>query len=349
MATEVDNTEQQTEIPEDYKAFQAYRDTGELPEPSEAPAEGDENTPPSEPAKEAGQTAEGSDPEEEPEQENEDQAGTERHENTEPRKGARLNRRMRELTGEIKALKSQLAELTEQPEEEEATAEAVSAPEPAAEAAALTRPMLRDFEDTESETAWDQYERAMDEYNQAKTAAQVTAALTAQKDKLELEHARTAAQEAWDRAASRFPDYNEVVRAEVKISAAMESVMRMDPEAGTELAYYLGQHPDESERIAKITLANNAEQWTTALARAGVELGAIRAKLPAPGSKPAAAVTAKAAPAAQPQPKKVTGASRPPSQIRGGTVPPSTDVMSDEDAANYKKWKAAREAQLKRK
>ena len=29
-------------------------------------------------------------------------------------------------------------------------------------------------------------------------------------------------------------------------------------------------------------------------------------------------------------------ASRPPSQIRGGTVPPTTDVMSDEDAANYK-------------
>ncbi len=121
----------------------------------------------------------------------------------------------------------------------------------------------------------------------------------------------------------------------------MESVMRMDPEAGTELAYYLGGHPEESLAIANATLANSEAQWTTALARAGMELGKIKAKLPPPGApkKPAP-------PTATPT-KTVTSASRVPTPIRGGTAPPKPDVMSDTTAADYKKWNAAREAQLK--
>ena len=344
------DAEQFVEIPEDYRAFTEFRDTGELPAPKDAPAEGEETTPPSEPDEESGQTAEGSDPEEEAEQESEESQETDpKTEDKEPaaKTGNRLNRRMRELTGEIKALKSQLGELTNQPEDEEETAEVVSAPEPAAVAEKAARPMLKDFEDTDDKSAWDQYEEALAEYNRAETAATVAAALKDQRDKLELEHAKASAQAEWNRAASRFPDFNEVVRAEVKISSAMESVMRMDPEAGTALAYYLGQHPEESERIAKATLANSESQWTSALARAGMELGAIRAKLSTPGPK--AVPNAKTTPAPTPQPKKVTGASKPPTQIRGGVVPPRTDVMSDDDAGNYKKWRAARDAQLQRK
>jgi hypothetical protein len=130
----------------------------------------------------------------------------------------------------------------------------------------------------------------------------------------------------------------------------MEAVMRMDPEAGTELAYYCGQHPEESERIARLTLAANERQWGTALARAGLELGKIRPTLKAPGaaitSKPT--VTPKT-PVAIPQTKKVTSASKPPTQIRGGTAAPAVDVLNDADAADYGKWEKARDSQLKRR
>lgn len=70
-----------------------------------------------------------------------------------------------------------------------------------------------------------------------------------------------------------------MARDEVQISSAMEAVMRMDPAAGTALAYYLGQHPEKSLAIANETLAASAEQWASALARAGMRLGEIKAKL----------------------------------------------------------------------
>ena len=341
MENEVlDAQEQEVQIPEDYKAFVAFRESGELPSTEEAPAVGEEAELPSESADEADQTAEESDPADETEQEEEDQEEDE-NKGKQAKGGKGLARRMRQLTGEIAALKSQLAgQAQPEPDDEEAE-EVASSTEPVAEQGEpLVRPMLKDFEDTDEESAWDQYEKAVDAYHEAK----LNHALAKKEAETELKFQTQAATEAWNKAASRWPDYNEVVRDEVQISPAMEAVMRMDPEAGTALAYYMGQHPEESLRIAQLTLATNEKQWTTALARAGMELGAIRSKLAAPkpaGTKPAST--------AQPATKAVTSASRPPTTIRGGAVPPKADVMSDDTAKDYAKWKKAREAQLKRK
>jgi hypothetical protein len=352
------------EIPEDYESFVAFRETGEVPakaeeQEEEAPAAGARVTPPSESSEEEeeireGQSATESEPGGEAEQE-EVQAAQEQ----EPEKDKRLARRMRKLTGTIAELQSRLDALTRGEEGEEATEEAASSTETVDEEAdkPLARPMLRDFEDTDEKSAWDQYEEALDAYNQALTERKVAAALAKQKQALEEEHARTSAQAEWNRAAARFADYNEVVaNPAVKISAAMESVMRMDPEAGTEIAYYLGQHPEESEKIARSTLATNEREWGVALARAGMLLGEIRTRI-APPAKGAAADKGAAKPGAaapkpapKPQPKQQPSrASRPPAHLGGRPLAPQADPMSDQDANDYAKWVKAREAQLKKR
>lgn len=353
MAQEVVE-EQVTEIPEDYAAFTAFRDGGGgKPDPddeAEKPSAGEEKTPTSELARKASQIAEESDTADDPQQEEaEEEDESEKPAHGESGKG--LAKRMRQMAGKIKALESQRAAREEIPDTagEEAEAEVVSATDQDEEAEApLVRPMLKDFEDTDELTAWDQYEAAMESYNDAKTLKHVESALAKQAQELELKHAKATAEAEWTKAASRFSDYNDVVtKSDVKISSAMESVMKMDPTAGTELAYYLGQHPEESEKIAKLTLASSEKEWPAALARAGIELGRISAKLTPPGTKPAAPKTPVAA--TKPALKQVTSASRPPTTIRGGTAPPTTDVTDEDDAADYKKWRQAREAQIKRK
>ncbi len=343
---------------EDFRAFMSSRDAADTTEPEveAAPAVGEEETPPSEPADEADQTAAESETEEDEEQEE-----VEETQGAKPpvaRKETKLAKRMRELTGEIKGLKSQLAAQAQPADaDEEVTEEVVSSPvvvaKPAEEAVA---PKLSDFEDNEEtgQSAWDQYAVADKAFNKAETAKAIAAALTAQKQALDQEHvakeaetAKAAAQADWNKAASRFANYNEVVRAEVQISPAMEVVMRMDPEVGTELAMWLGAHPEESKAMATETLAANEKEWPTALSRAGMKLGAIHAKLTPPAKtagtpKPAV----KGAPEPTPKIKTVTSASRPPTQIRGGAAVPKFDTLDEASANDFGKWNKQREKEL---
>lgn len=356
---------------EDYEAFSKSRDS-EPSEPTEeeekTPAAGDKKpTSESDDAEEAeaGQTAEESETEDEEQQEEDEDKDLQ--DKDKPGKGKRgIDRRFGKLTGKIAALESRLAELGEKPTEsgEEAEEEVASSTEKATEdpAEKLARPKLRDFEETETESAWDQYEKAIEAYEaklEQKHADKIAAALTEQKEKLELEHGKALADAAWSKAASRFPDYNEVVlNDKVQISQAMESVMRMDADSGTALAYWLGKHPEESLRIAKSTLAGTAQreptqaEWAEARVRASFELGQIRAQLNEQGKakEPAKETPPKSPTAASPPTtKKITSASKPPTVIRGGTAPPQTDVLDEDGAADYNKWLPARERDLKRK
>jgi hypothetical protein len=342
-----------SEPPDDFEQFEAWRAAGgglatsdNDQQGSKKPAVGSKQ--PSEPAEvevtEEGQIAAESDPADDPEQEETDPEDPPVP--GKPNKG--LAKRMRELTGEIKALKSQLA--GQQPDvEEEATEEVVSSTEQKTDdgATKLVRPKLSNFEDTDDQSAWDQYEAAMEEYTDARTAQMLGKALAEQRQELDTKHAKDTADADWSRSAARYPDFNEVVRDEVRISAAMESVMRMDPETGTMLAYYMGQHPEESERIARASLANNEKEWPGALARAALELGKIAPTLKPPvkgSTKPATPVTPPT-----PTTKKVTAAKPPPTQLRGTAVTPAVDVMSDKDAGDYNIWEKAREAEIKKR
>lgn len=86
-------------------------------------------------------------------------------------------------------------------------------------------------------------------------------------------------QAEWSRAASRIPDFHKRMKDDVKISAAMESVLRRNPDAGTRVSVYLGEHPEESLAIAVRTLSNGREEWEAALLLAQSELTKIHAKL----------------------------------------------------------------------
>jgi hypothetical protein len=353
MAVDVDQVLDELDT-EDYAAFSASRDTQPSgTEDEEAPAAGKEQKPTSESddaeQAETGQTAEESETEEEEQQEEDDEEKAQ----DKPKGKRGIDRRFGKLTGKIAALESRLAELGESPAEgdEEVAEEVASSPEKATEdptAEKLVRPKLRDFEDNDEASAWDQYEQAIEAYDrklEQKQEQKIAAALAEQKQKLELEHATATANAAWSKAASRFSDYDDVVSDKTQISQAMESVMRMDAESGTALAYWLGKHPEESLRIAKSTLARNEQEWTDARIRASFELGKIRAQLTEPGKEKPKSPTA----ASPPTTKQVTRASKPPTVIRGGTAPPQTDVLNEDDAADYNRWLPAREAQVKRK
>lgn len=299
--------------------------------------------------------------------------------------GRGTEKRFKKLTGEIAALKSRLEELTQPEIEEEAEVEVASTPEPAPAVAAAPpapRPKLSNFEDSETAgTAWDQYEAAMDAYNAAKIEAAVEgvrAEAAKEKETLQQQHIQNLHAVAWSEAASRYPDFNSVVVNDaVKISPVMEAVMRMDPKAGTDVAYWLGQHPEESLRIANLTISSGPkgytpEEYTTKMARAAMEIGKIQAKIDSAAPKGPVAVAPKAAaaaapgtpvaktssltpgvtpgglpnPAPKPPIKKVSTASRPPTQIRAAAVAPRFDVTDPATASDYDKWEAQRNREL---
>jgi len=322
------------QIPEDdFEAFQAFRDSQDSGEP---PAAGDAAQPTSEATEEAqaAETAAALETAEVTEETPEDKE----------KKG--ISRRFHKLTAKITQLEEELKELKGDAIDEETTETAAPPAAPPAATTKLVAPKLADFE------TFEEYEAAKDQYHEQvleQRLAEQKAELARQQAQQEQERQKAAAQDEWNRQASRYPDFNEVVTDECKISTAMEAVMRMDPETGTALAYYLGQHPEESEQIARSTLATNEEQWRAALARAGVALGAIKAKLPPPGkAAPKTPATSSAAPP-RPQVKQVSSASKPPTTLRSSGATPAFDVHDEASASDYKKWQRAREAQLKRK
>lgn len=389
------------EVPEeDYEAFEARMNAnegvaGEAPEFT-APAAGDTKTPSSEPVDapegaDAGQIAEDSEATDDSEQEAEEAAdpAEDPAEAADPgEKDTRLARRMRKLTGTIAELQTRLDDLQKGATDEEIPEEVASPPAVAAKGAqALKRPVLSDFEDTDTETAFDQYEAAKEVYQDAKTAALVAAAKeedkaerTKERQEAALRESKAASDAAWSQAASRFPDFNEVLaKPEVVVSAPMMAVLRMDPAKGTELTYYLGQHPEECKAISDATVVivppsfgkegdpaferEGQRLWALAMAETGIRLGEIRAKLHAAPATPAkppvttpakpgtatASVPGKPAPATpappRPQTKQVSSAHPPPRQVRTSGVAPAFDASSpDTPYETYEREMNAREA-----
>ncbi len=187
------------------------------------------------------------------------------------------------------------------------------------QAAETPRPQRQSFDSP------DAYEEALIAWTRATEAAKYRQAEAGRQAKqAEEEKARTAkaqqdaqqkAQqeriEGWQGKRKAFiekhPDFVEVAESDdVKISNAMTSFI-IEADNGPEIAYYLGQHPEDSARIASLSPA-----------KAGIELGKLVVSIEA----------AKA--------PKVSKAPRPatPVQSRNAAAPKSADEMSmDEYAA----------------
>lgn len=120
-----------------------------------------------------------------------------------------------------------------------------------------------------------------EEYIEAKTRFQVSHELRkaytqAEQIRAREEHARRESdwQTREAKASEKYADYDEVVleNSDLDITPVMAEAIKVS-EIGTDIAYYLGTHPDEATRIAKMSPAAQAAQ-----------IGKIEAKLE---SKPA--------------------------------------------------------------
>lgn len=145
------------------------------------------------------------------------------------------------------------------------------------------------------------------------------------KSKLLTEH-KTAVQAYTDRESAfvkEHKDYHETLAEvdDIPVSAAMHEII-LSSENGPALVYELAKNRDELERISKLA--------PLAASRA---LGMIEARI------------SKVSEESKPEPKKLTKAPEPPKPVGSkGTV---SDPLRDD--APYQEWKAAREAQLRKR
>lgn len=302
------------QIPTDFREFDHWRRTGELPQqpagtqPAAADAKSEpdqgEPAPPAKIAPDSG-TDDPQDPNEDPD----------------TRKGGR-ERRIDKLTRENAELQRRLSALEQAGKPPQG---AQPAEPPAAKPAngANPKPDLADYktleEYTEALVDWKEDQReAKRREAEARTAA---------------EKAASEEQTTWAKreaaAAKAHPDYRDLVESTVVpagpgVAAARQALL--EDENGAEILYHLAKNPAELERIAGLSPV-----------RATIEIGRLSASITAssngdPGN---------------PKPK-VSGAPRPPSPIKNGTVKTSGSIYDEDTARNYPEWLRLREAQLKR-
>lgn len=297
------------QIPTDFRDYDRWRRTGELPAAGDdktvkPPATASESAPPAGEPDEQVKTAPESEPDDS--QETEEQP---------PRPGSR-QRRIDQLTRKNAELQRRL-EALEQQAAPTAAAPAVEAP------AANGRPVLKDFqtleEYTEALTDWklNQREAARQAENERRAAATAAQAL----------------QDSWaakDAAAAKaHPDYRELMdTTEIPegpgVLAARQALLEEDN--GAEILYWLASRPAELKRVAALPPT-----------KAVLEIGKLAAALAAPASPE------------NPKPKVSSAPRPPSPLVHGGAKVTRDILNDDFARSDYKEWEKSRVAQLKGK
>jgi hypothetical protein len=295
---------------EDFAEYEAWRRAREA---GDADEEDTQSEAPARPAAESAEEADTSDqsPEGEDSEPDEDEQAAEQ-----PRRKGGFQRRIDKLVREKRELEARLAALEQRlagGEHKPPAGEAADGTKqtPAASDHADGKPRPEDFDTYEA------YTEALTDW------------------KLEQRERQRAQQEAerrvfdsWmariEAARREHPDFDEVVDSDVPVSEAMQRAI-LESDQGAEVAYWLGKHPEEAARIAKLS--------PIAAIR---EIGRIEASLakPSPSPKPKATVTR---------------APKPVSPVSGGKAGGSASVYDDSLAEDYTAWERARRAELKRR
>lgn len=261
------------EMPEDFAAFEQYRNTGELPK-AEEPAAPQDSATTEEQSSEESKPAPDSDPET---KENEEQG-----EKKKPEGG--FQRRINKLTARLHEMERLLAERS-----------AVQ-PEPPKQAAPAGQPKWEDFQ-----SAGD----PLTAYTEAVAAYKVEQVLAAQQRQAEARQAEAQQRQvlsSWNErvqaAREAHPDFDDVIEeAAVAAPPALQQAIIQDPD-GTELAYALAKDTKRFEAIA----AMSPYAQLLALGELKAEIKASRApkaKSPVePLPKPPAVLGGKSAPKA---------------------------------------------------
>lgn len=226
----------------------------------------------------------------------------------EPQKG--IQRRFSELTTDkkVEAARREAAEeyarkLEEQNAElrklvENVTKPPEPKPEPIVE---QPRPRRADFSDPDAfDAAYDTWVENRIETRLSRERAEREQSERSQREQIEREEAQrradaqlnsqqSAYMERRNKFAEEHPDFAEIVEADnLAISSPMAAAIMTD-ENGPEVAYYLGQHPEEATRIASMTVPGmvfppghpNAGQAVPDVQRQLVEMGKIFAAISA--------------------------------------------------------------------
>lgn len=304
------------DIENDFSAYLRWQKSGEpAPVSADAPPPAAGAEAPAETAAEPTEPADAPETEDEELAEIPDSPTQPRKKGGYQRKIEKLAREKEELAARLTALEAKLA--GNQP----ATGDAPEAKTPAA--ADAGKPVPENF---------DTYEEYVDKLTdwkieQRETARTATAEASAAQERAAEIGKQWQAKQAEARKDPEMPDFDEVTRADIPITAPMSTLMLESPK-GARLAYWLGTHPEETARIAAL--------HPTA---AAAELGGILKDLPD--------VSSKHKPTAVP----ATRAPRPIAPIApgGGAAQPAASVYDADTATDYAAWIAARRKQLGKK
>ena len=298
------------EAPTDFREYVAYRLSGDLPVKPEAVTETPAAAVEEPPAKTA--------PDPEPEEKTQEPDEQDDEDQTAPKsKGGSRQRKIDRLTRENADLQRQLAAIRETP-----PAAGSPAPKTAASAPAEGEPKLEDFETLEAyNVALVRYVYA--EIERERQAAEVKRQAHETEQKIQTEW------KSRERAAAKLHDDYDDVIDNVKppegpgVMAARQAML--EDEAGPEILYYLGKHPDELERIAALSPVSAVR-----------EIGKIAAAVARP-------------PAPENGKPKITGAPKPPPPSGRPSKTTTDDINDPAVVENYPRWERLRKAQLERR
>jgi len=284
------------------------------------------------------------------------------HKEEKPKPGG-FKRKIATLQSENEQLKRQLAEATAakpaetQPATEAGTSKPAepAATKPAEAPAEDPEPKVEDFESFEDwNKQWNRWDRRQEKREEEKRQREQESARTESASPAPTE-AEKAERERWNSqledARDKYDDFDEVALSDQVIASPVMVAAVRELEEGCDLAYWLGKHPEESERIAKLTLlpANFTQRDVSKAFRlVGREFDKIIEQLSSgndaatTASREARGPAAASAPTTSPQPVATKPTPVNPVGSRGANTRPLLE--SDPDAirnASNQEWREA--------
>ena len=237
--------------------------------------------------------------------------------------------RKKQLAAEIQDLLEQRRKLREEVSKPAEAARAESQPA----AKPPDRPKRPKLEQFEGDNAYEKYEDALDKYEEDLADWKVGQRIEAEKQA----HARTQQQQTiaqrnaevkknWETrladTKARHPDYMEVVKnGDIPLNPIMDGYL-LDSEIGPEVVYHLSQHPEEAERIAKLSPFATARE----LAKLETQIGdSLKKQTPA-------------------RPKIVTAAKKPPAELSGRNLGAEDEIQAAIETDDVGRYLAAANA-----
>jgi hypothetical protein len=259
-------------------------------------------------------------------------------------KGTNLKARASELDAEVQELEAKLARRDElkrkleDPKADDKAAAPSSEAKPPAELKAPTKPKADDYK------TWDEYEAARDKYYEDLSEYKVQSAIEKDRRERKLETESKTVAERWNKGVEQVGKdvgterWNKAIDAVKPLFDGANRGLDLpakfvtDSEIGPQVAFYLGEHLDELQEIAKLDPVQQIKKLTL-----------IEASLTKP---------VKTEKSERPGPKKDSEATPPPKDIAGRGLPPKDPVeeaLKSGDTAAYIRAANARDVAAKRR